>query len=299
MHFKTVALIGRHQDSGLDGPLRHMVSTLQQAGCRILVESDTARNTDVTEFGQASFEEIGNTADLAVIMGGDGTMLGAGRMLAPYRVPLIGINHGRLGFITDIPLHNATDALGSVIKGNYDIEERMLLEGRIVRDGETLFSNLALNDVVINRAGRGGMIDLRVELDGSFMYSQRSDGLIISTPTGSTAYAMSANGPIVHPRLNAMLLVPVAPQTLSHRPIVIPDNGLLSITIAALGRVESGASVHFDMQTWSNCQPGDRIDVRRASNTIRLVHPTGYSFFSTLRQKLQWNRMPQLSEDTE
>ena len=299
MHFKTVALIGRHQDSGLDGPLRDMVATLRQAGCRILVEAETARNTSVTEFGLASYEEIGNSADLAVIMGGDGTMLGAGRMLAPYRVPLIGINHGRLGFITDIPLHNATDALSRVIKGNYDIEERMLLEGRIVRDGETLFSSLALNDVVINRAGRGGMIELRVELDGKFMYSQRSDGLIISTPTGSTAYALSANGPIVHPLLNAMLLVPVAPQSLSHRPIVIPDNGLLSITLATLGRVESGASVHFDMQTWSDSLPGDRIDVRRASNTIRMVHPTGYSFFSTLRQKLQWNSMPQLTEDTE
>ena len=299
MHFKTVALIGRHQDSGLDGPLRTMVATLQQAGCRILVEAETARNTSVTEFGQASYEEIGNSADLAVIMGGDGTMLGAGRVLAPYRVPLIGINHGRLGFITDIPLHNATDALSRVINGHYDIEERMLLEGRIVRDGETLFSSLALNDVVINRAGRGGMIELRVELDGKFMYSQRSDGLIISTPTGSTAYALSANGPIVHPLLNAMLLVPVAPQSLSHRPIVIPDNGLLSITLATLGRVESGASVHFDMQTWSDSLPGDRIDVRRASNTIRMVHPTGYSFFSTLRQKLQWNSMPQLTEDTE
>lgn len=299
MHFKTVALIGRHQDSGLDGPLRTMAATLQQAGCRVLIETETAHNTRLTEFGQASYQEIGETADLAVIMGGDGTMLGAGRMLAPYRVPLIGINHGRLGFITDIPLHNATDALSRVIKGHYDIEERMLLEGRIVRDGQTLFSSLALNDVVINRAGRGGMIELRVELDGNFMYSQRSDGLIISTPTGSTAYAMSANGPIVHPRLNAMLLVPVAPQTLSHRPIVIPDNGLLSITLATLGRVESGASVHFDMQTWSDSLPGDRIDVRRAANTIRLVHPTGYSFFSTLRQKLQWNRMPQLSEDTE
>jgi len=144
------------------------------------------------------------------------------------------------------------------------------------------------------------MIDLRVELDERLMYSQRADGLIIATPTGSTAYALSANGPVVHPRLAAMLLVPVAPQTLSHRPIVIPDSGLLSITILALGRVESGASVHFDMQTWSDTQPGDRIDVRRASNTIRLIHPSGYDFFSTLRQKLQWNRMPQqLSESSD
>jgi NAD+ kinase len=299
MHFKTVALIGRHQDNGLDGPLRAMAATLRQAGCQVLLEAETARQTSVTEFGHADYETIGAGADLAIIMGGDGTMLGAARKLAPYRVPLIGINHGRLGFITDIPLHNATEAITGVLNGHYDIEERMMLEGRIVRDGQTLFTNLALNDVVINRAGRGGMIELRVELDRSFMFSQRSDGLLIATPTGSTAYSLSANGPIVHPQLNAMLLVPVAPQTLSHRPIVIPDAGLLSITIEALGRVEAGASVHFDMQTWSDTLPGDRIDVRRAKNTIRMVHPTGYSFFSTLRQKLQWGRMPQLSEDTE
>ena len=131
------------------------------------------------------------------------------------------------------------------------------------------------------------------------MHSQRSDGLIIATPTGSTAYALSANGPILHPTLNAILLVPVAPQTLSNRPIVVPDSGTLSATVTSLSRVESGASVHFDMQAWSECQAGDRIDVRRSRNAIRFLHPTGYSFFSTLRRKLDWNRMPQPSDDIE
>ncbi|TCT03740.1 NAD kinase [Paralcaligenes ureilyticus] len=299
MHFKTVAIIGRHQDSGLDAPLRHLVDTLQAAGCNVLIEADTARHTRITEYTIASYEEIGQRADLAVVMGGDGTMLGAGRQLARTRVPLIGINHGRLGFITDIPLHSAQDALTSVINGNFEAEERVLLEGRVVRGDVVMFSGVALNDVVINRAGRGGMIELRVELDGTFMYSQRADGLIVATPTGSTAYSLSANGPILHPRLNAILLVPVAPQTLSNRPIVIPDSGTLSMTITALGRVESGASVHFDMQTWSDCQPGDRIDVRRAKDTVRFLHPTGYSFFSTLRRKLHWNLMPQPSDNVE
>lgn len=299
MHFKTVALIGRHQDTGLDAPLRSLAETIRAAGCKVLIEAETAQNTGLAEYPVASYEEIGQQADLAVIMGGDGTMLGASRMLAPSKVPLIGINHGRLGFITDIPLHDATNVLASVIHGNFEVEERILLEGRIVRGDQTLFSGIALNDVVINRAGRGGMIELRVELDGSFMYSQRADGLIIATPTGSTAYALSANGPILHPRLNGILLVPVAPQALSNRPIAIPDSGLLSMTITALGRVESGASVHFDMQTWSDCQPGDRIDVRRAQHTVQFIHPIGYSFFSTLRRKLQWNRMPQLSDETE
>jgi NAD+ kinase len=299
MHFKTVALIGRYQDSGLDAPLRELAETIRAAGCTVLIEAETAKNTGLTEYRIGNYTEIGQQADLAVIMGGDGTMLGASRTLAADKIPLIGINHGRLGFITDIPLHNATDALTSVIQGNYEIEERILLEGRVMRGDETLFSGIALNDVVINRAGRGGMIELRVELDGSFMYRQRADGLIISTPTGSTAYALSANGPILHPRLNGILLVPVAPQTLSNRPIVIPDSGLLSMTITALGRVESGASVHFDMQTWSDCQPGDRVDVRRAQHTAKFIHPAGYSFFSTLRRKLQWNHMPQLTDETE
>ncbi|HWK70820.1 NAD kinase [Pollutimonas sp. M17] len=299
MHFKNVAIVGRYQDTGLDAPLRKLADMLGAAGCKVLIEADTAKNTGIREHTVASYQEIGNQADLAVIMGGDGTMLGAARQLAHSNVPLIGINHGRLGFITDIPLHSANDALASVIQGNYEAEDRVLLEGRVVRDGQTLFSGVALNDVVLNRAGRGGMIEVKVEFDGAFMYSQRADGLIIATPTGSTAYSLSANGPIVHSRLNAILLVPVAPQTLSNRPIVLPDSGTLSLTVTALGRVESGASVHFDMQTWSDCQAGDRIEVRRAQNTVRFIHPTGYSFFSTLRRKLYWNHMPQPSDEVE
>lgn len=299
MHFQTVGIIGRYQDSGLDAPLRKIADTLIEAGCNVLLERDTARNTGIREFAAASYDEIGKQCDLAIVMGGDGTMLGATRILACSGVPLIGINHGRLGFITDIPLHNATEALQQVLQGNFSFEDRSLLEGRVVRNGETLFSGIALNDVVLNRAGRGGMIDVRVEHDGVFMHSQRADGLIIATPTGSTAYSLSANGPIVHPQLNAILLVPVAPQTLSNRPIVLPDTGTLSLTISALGRVDSGASVHFDMQTWSDCQVGDRIDVRRAQHTARLVHPVGYSFFSTLRRKLHWNRIPKPSDEVE
>ncbi|NYT66239.1 NAD kinase [Alcaligenaceae bacterium] len=299
MHFKNVALIGRYQDSGLDAPLRELASTLKQSGRHVMVESETAQNTGVTEYPIVDYQAIGEQADLAVIMGGDGTMLGAARKLAKSNVPLIGINHGRLGFITDIPLHNATEALTRVMQGNFNIEDRPILEGRVVRAGDTLFSGAALNDVVLSRAGRGGMIEVRVEFDGAFMYNQRSDGLIVSTPTGSTAYSLSVNGPILHPSLNAILLVPVAPQTLSNRPIVLPDNGTLSLTITALGRVESGASVHFDMQTWSDCQPGDRIDVRRSQHSVRFIHPKGYSFFSTLRRKLHWNHMPQTLDEAE
>jgi len=292
MHFPTVALIGRYQDPGLDGPLRGLAGMLAQAGRTVLIEEETARNTGVAEFPAASYAEIGARADLAVVMGGDGTMLGSARQLAPHSVPVIGINHGRLGFITDVPVQDAHRALADVLQGRFEAEDRMMLAGSVIRGDEVMYRASALNDVVLNRAGRGGMIEVRVEVDGAYMYTQRADGLIIATPTGSTAYALSANGPILHPGVDAMVLVPVAPQTLSNRPIVIPDSGVLNITLTAIGRVEVGASVHFDMQTWSDLLPGDRIEVRRAEHTIRFLHPAGYSFFSTLRRKLDWNRIP-------
>lgn len=291
MHFKTVALIGRHQDSGMDAPLRRLGQVLSDAGRDVLIEAETGRNTGVADFPLASYEDIGARADLAIIMGGDGTMLAAARQLATSGVAMIGINHGRLGFITDIPLGSADEAITRILNGAFVQDERILLEGRVMRGDETIFSGLALNDVIINRAGRGGMIELRVECNGAFMHSQRADGLIIATPTGSTAYALSAGGPILHPQVDALVLVPVAPQTLSNRPITLPDDSVLNITISALGRVESGASVHFDMQALSNCQEGDRIDVRRSPHRVRLLHPQGYSYFSTLRSKLNWNRM--------
>jgi len=299
MHFKSVALVGRYHDNGLEAPLRALAEVLQQAGCEVMVEAETAANTGLSEYAIADFEEIGRRAQLALVVGGDGTVLGTARHLAPFDVPLVGINHGRLGFITDIALDRARDALTDILYGRYISEERMLLQGSVWRGDKEMYCASALNDVVLNRAGRGGMIEVRVELDGVFMYALRADGLIIATPTGSSAYALSANGPLIHPSMNAMVLVPVAPQALSNRPIVIPDTGELDLTLTAMGRVEVGASVHFDMQTWSDLQPGDRIRVKRAPHTIRLLHPEGYSFFSTLRHKLNWNRMPHINDQAD
>ncbi len=292
MHFKTVALIGRYQDSGLETHLLSLAEMLHSAGCTVIIEEETARSMSFPHYQQLSYQDMGPLIDLAVIVGGDGTMLGAARSLAHFNVPLIGINHGRLGFITDIPLQEAPAALKNVLAGHYVSEERTMLEGRVVREGKTLFSSIALNDIVINRAGRSGMIELRVELNDVFMHRQRADGMIISTPTGSTAYALAANGPILDPQLRALLLVPIAPQTLSNRPVVVPEDSQLTLTITSLGRGPKGASVNFDMQAWSDCQVGDRVDIRRAHNTVCFIHPTGYDFFSTLRQKLGWNRIP-------
>src|SRR5690625_4027418 len=177
MHFKTVALIGRYQDSGLETHLLSLAEMLQSAGCTVIIEEETARYMSFPGFQQLSYQDMGHIIDLAVIVGGDGTMLGAARALAHFNVPLIGINHGRLGFITDIPLQQASTALKSVLAGHYVSEERTMLEGRVVREGKTLFSSIALNDIVINRAGRSGMIELRVELNDVFMHRQRADGM--------------------------------------------------------------------------------------------------------------------------
>lgn len=226
-------------------------------------------------------------------------MLGAARDLAPYDIPVVGINHGRLGFITDIPVEDASQAIAALLQGRYETDTRMLLTGSVWRGNAEMFSATALNDVVLSRSGRGGMIEVRVEIGNSYMYTQRADGLIVATPTGSTAYSLSAAGPILHPGVDAILLVPVAPQTLSNRPVVIPADAVLNLTLAAMGRVDTGASVHFDMQTWSDLQPGDRIVVKRAPHTTRFLHPAGYSFFTTLRRKLDWNRMPRSGSDGE
>jgi NAD+ kinase len=292
MHFATVALIGRYQDSQLAEHLRALAVLLQAAGRSVLIEAETAKHTKLGGFSVATYDQIGEQADLAIVMGGDGTMLGAARHLAPYSVPLAGINHGRLGFITDIPLQDAKAALSDLLDGRFESEFRSLVAGEVIRDGQCLYSATALNDVVINRAGRGGMIEVRIDVDDLYMFTVRADGLIIATPTGSTAYALSALGPILHPAINAMLIVPIAPQTLSNRPIVVPDSSILKLTVIGISRIETGGSVHFDMQTWSDVQTGDQIMVRRAPKTAQFLHPSGYSFFSTLRKKLDWNRLP-------
>jgi len=292
MHFPVIALIGRYQDAGLDAPLTALAQMLTAAGRTVLIEAETARHTGITTWPAARYAEIGARAQLAVVMGGDGTMLGAARELAPLGVPVIGINHGRLGFVTDIRVQDAHGALADLLEGRFETDDRMLLTGSVIRGEHVMHTASALNDVVLNRAGRGGMIEVRVELGEDYMYTVRADGLIVATPTGSTAYALSANGPILHPALDTMVLVPVAPQTLSNRPIVLPGTSVLNMTLTAISRVEVGASVHFDMQTWSDLQAEDRIEVRCAPYPIRFLHPSGYRFFATLRRKLDWSRMP-------
>jgi NAD+ kinase len=286
--FKTVALVGRSNTPGIGESLTALASCLTKRGFEVVFELETAREIGVTDHPAMTPAEIGARADVAVVLGGDGTMLGIGRQLAPYRTPLVGVNQGRLGFITDIPIAEMQQCVPQILAGSYEREERTLLEARIVRAGEPIYHALAFNDVVVNRSGFSGMAELRVYVDGRFMYNQRSDGLIVATPTGSTAYALSSQGPILHPQLQGIVLVPIAPHALSNRPIVLPDESNVSIQIVA-GR---DVNVNFDMQSFTALELNDTIQVRRSRHTVPFLHPVGYSYFATLRQKLHWNEHP-------
>ncbi|MFD1559178.1 NAD kinase [Paraburkholderia silviterrae] len=293
--FKTVALVGRSNTPGIGEPLMALAQNISQRGFDVVFEAQTAQEIGAAGYPALQIAEIGARADVAVVLGGDGTMLGIGRQLAPYRTPLIGINHGRLGFITDIPFADMQEVVPQLLAGSFEREERSLLESRITRDGDPIYHALAFNDVVVNRSGFSGMAELRVHVDGRFMYNQRSDGLIVATPTGSTAYSLSSQGPLLHPQLQGIVLVPIAPHALSNRPIVLPDDCKVSIQVVA-GR---DVNVNFDMQSFTALELNDVIDVRRSRHTVPFLHPVGYSYFRTLRQKLHWNEHPSLQDDPE
>ncbi|MGZ3185076.1 MAG: NAD kinase, partial [Telluria sp.] len=242
---KTIALAVRHNTAGIQEPVDAVVAFLRDAGYRVVFEADTARHLHAAGVEAMSVADIGAHADLVIVMGGDGTMLGIARQLAPFAVPLIGINQGRLGFITDIRLDHFREVLGPMLAGEFEEERRSLIQANVMRDGHCVFDALAMNDVVVNRGATSGMVELRVEVDGHFVANQRADGLIVATPTGSTAYSLSAGGPLLHPSVPGWVLVPIAPHTLSNRPLVLPDASEVAIEIVA-GR---DASASFDMQS--------------------------------------------------
>ncbi|MDN4037268.1 NAD kinase [Massilia sp. YIM B02443] len=285
---QIIALVVRHNTAGVEEPVGRIQAFLEEAGYRVVFEQDTAAHLQMKGLESMTVAEIGQQAKIAIVVGGDGTMLGIARQLAEYDIALIGINQGRLGFITDIPLDNMLPALGEILQGRSRAEERTLLEARVMRGGEQMFCSVAVNDVVVARGTGAGMVELKLTVDGQFMYNQRSDGLIVSTPTGSTAYALSAGGPLLHPSLGGTVLVPIAPHALSNRPIVVPDTSEIVVELVS-GR---DISVNFDMQTFTSLQLGDRIVISRSPHTITFLHPLDWSYYHTLRQKLHWNEYP-------
>lgn len=286
--FNTIAIVGKHMAGGIAKSLTDIADCLGSTGRKVIFEAETALNFSLTDYDAMTLPEIGECADAAIVVGGDGTMLGIARQLAPYKVPLIGVNQGRLGFMTDISLDQMMPLLKEMLSGKVRSEQRTLLKGSIERDGEAMYSTLAFNDVVLSRGSGAGMVELRVEVDGHFMYNQRSDGLIVATPTGSSAYALSAGGPILHPNLTGIGLVPIAPHALSNRPIVVPDSSVIVIEVMG-GR---NASVNFDMQSVARLLKHDRITVQRSEHTITFLHPEGWNYYDTLREKLHWNEYP-------
>ncbi len=289
--FSRVALVGKFQADGIQEHLTSLAKLLSDLGCEVFVESATASHLRLESYPTKQVDEFAENIDLAIVLGGDGTMLGIGRQLAGSNVPLLGVNMGRLGYMTDIPIQAVQTTLPKMLAGEYKADNRALLDAVVLRKGKTINRALALNDVVVNRSGISGMVELAVRVNGSFMYKQRSDGLIVSTPTGSTAYALSAGGPILHPRVAGILLVPIAPHSLSNRPIVLPYDAVTSIEVIE-GR---GVIVNFDMQSQTNLQTGDQIEVRQSEKFITLLHPRSHSDYKTLREKLHWNEYPSIS----
>ena len=231
---------------------------------------------------------MGEQCDLVIVVGGDGSLLHAARDLVDYGVPILGVNRGRLGFLTDISPDELEDRVADVLAGNYVATERFLLEAELQRNGQIIDTGIALNDVVLQPSGSIRMVEFEISIDNQFVYSQRSDGLIISTPTGSTAYALSAGGPIVHPNLAAINVVPINPHTLSNRPILVDSSSTLSVNVLESNTVD--AFVVCDGQNYLDVQLGDILHVRRKAKNLKLLHPEEHNFYLTCRTKLNWAR---------
>ena len=282
--FRHAVIVGKYQARGIREVLEEIAHFLVSQGLEVSFERETAHATGVTDFEALSAPEMGQRCDIAVVVGGDGTMLGIARELALWKMPLVGINQGRLGFITDVAIGQYKEALAPMVAGDYEEESRSMLEGDVWRDGRKIFAGLSLNDVVVSRGATASMVELRVDVDGDFVANLRADGLIVATPTGSTAYALSAGGPILHPAIGGWVMVPIASHTLSNRPIVLPDSGEVRIGIVA----GKDVSANFDMHNLASLMIGDQVRVRRSASKVRFLHPRGWSYYATLRRKLRW-----------
>jgi NAD+ kinase len=282
--FKSVAVVGKTDATSLPHILDELSAVFRSNGVHILMDPGTASVAHVRPDKVLDLAALPAKADLAVVVGGDGTLIAAARLMAEHGVPLVGVNLGRLGFLTDIPADTAAPAIEAVLNGDFTPEQRLLLAGSVRRGNQTMMSALAMNDVVVSRGAVGSMIEFAVTVDGEFIYTLRADGLIVTTPTGSTAYALSAGGPILHPALQAMALVPISPHTLSNRPVAIRSTSRVEITLVR----GVDARANFDVQDHFTLEPGDVVSVGASPKPATLLHPKGYRYFSMLRQKLRW-----------
>ena len=283
--FQTVAVIGKYKSPEIAGPVLELAEFLAGRGIRVLIDPLTAEHVGNSRHATLPLAELGRAAELAIVIGGDGTMLNIARTLAPFDVALVGINQGRLGFLTDFSMGNMLESMSEILDGKFTAESRMLLQAEVISQGKRELDVVAFNDVSVNKGAQGSLIEIEVRINGQFVYNLRSDGLIIASPTGSTAYALSSGGPILHPGLNAFSLVPVCPHTLSNRPIVVSSESEIEILLLKA----SDARAHFDSHSHQELGEGDRIVVRRCPHAIRLLHPIGHNYYHMLREKLHWS----------
>lgn len=289
---RTIALIGKYQSREIAESLWLLAGNLHDRGVKVLIEEATANFSaapvDPPVWTRCGYAEIGRLADAAIVLGGDGTMLNAARHLARHHVPLVGVNQGRLGFMTDIARADMLTCMDDLLAGKFTAENRLLLSGEIVRDGQVIASNLALNEIVVDKGAIGRLTDFDMFVDGEFLYNLRADGVIVSTPTGSTAYSLAANGPILHPQVTGIALVPLCPHSLTNRPVLVGDRNAIEIRLVR----SDDSRVHFDGQVTFDIKHGDAVRIRRSEDSVCFLHPPGYSYFAMLREKLHWSRQP-------
>jgi len=284
--FRSVGVVGRSRQQGIETVLAELLTELRSSGAEVLLED---RFADVAGHGYELYsrEAIAEAAEMVVVLGGDGSMLSAARNLVPFGKPMLGVNRGRLGFLTDISPDVIGEQIRAVMGGDYSIEERSLLDALVYRRGEVVAEGDALNDVVVNSGTSAQMIEVELYIDGEFVNRQRADGMIVSTPTGSTAYSLSGGGPIMHPALDALLIVPMFPHALSSRPIVVKGGSEIRLDVLARNRIHP--PVTCDGQVNMTARPGDSVILRKKPYTLSLLHPPGHSFYASCRDKLHWS----------
>lgn len=284
--FKTIGLIGKPNHQGANATITALHQYLVENNYQVLVENPVASSIAIKKMTTCSLTDIGEQADLAIVVGGDGYMLGAARVLACFNIGVIGVNRGNLGFLTDLSPDDIIEPLAQILAGKSRSEQRFIIEAEVYRHGKLKSSNSAVNEAVLHAGKVASMIEFEVYIDDCFMFSQRSDGLIISTPTGSTAYSMSAGGPILTPGLNALSLVPMFPHTLTSRPIVVDGDSEIKLILA--NENQESLQVSCDGHVILAVMPGDEVIIRKSECTIRLVHPLDHDYFTVLRNKLSW-----------
>jgi NAD+ kinase len=285
--FTTIGLIGKANHDGAATTLERLHAFLLALGFEVLVEKRTGGQlTGVPKNKLVALVELGERADLAIVVGGDGNMLGAARVLARFDVAVIGVNRGNLGFLTDLNPEGFEASLEQVLSGEFIQEERFLLEVEVYRHNELKSANSAVNEAVLHADKVAHMIEFEAFIDNDFVFSQRSDGLIVSTPTGSTAYSLSGGGPILTPELNAMSLVPMFPHTLSSRPLVVDADNEVRLKLS-LENTDS-LQVSCDSHVVLAVLPGDEVVIKKANKKLKLIHPKTYSYYDVLRKKLNW-----------